>query len=155
RYDVDLPRIAPYEIWRTLTKPEVVAVGNPAGLLQVYLGYLKQYEDLTGVSAPRLGAQTKSHTTAFAVDAEITRGLVRTVDGWAVDGATTNQLPASAMSVEPNTAGTGLTLQSALIDVLVALDDGQARLALREFHGRSIDARQRRAIETHFSLLPR
>lgn len=46
-------------------------------------------------------------------------------------------------------------LQSALIDVLVALDDGQARLALREFHGRSIDARQRRAIETHFSLLPR
>ncbi len=80
RYDVDLPRIAPYEIWRTLTKPEVVAVGNPAGLLQVYLGYLKQYEDLTGVSAPRLGAQTKSHTTAFAVDAEITRGLVRTVD---------------------------------------------------------------------------
>ena len=80
RYDVDLPRIAPYEIWRTLTKPEVIAVGNPAGLLQVYLGYLKQYEDLTGVSAPRLGAQTKSHTTAFAVDAEITRGLVRTVD---------------------------------------------------------------------------
>ncbi len=41
---------------------------------------LGQYEDLTGVSAPRRGAQTKSHTTAFAVDVENTRGLVRTDD---------------------------------------------------------------------------
>lgn len=46
-------------------------------------------------------------------------------------------------------------LQSALVEVLVAIDDAQARLALREFHGRAIDARQRRAIETHFSLIPR
>lgn len=94
RYDVDLPRIAPYEIWRTLTKPEVIAVGDPAGLLQVYLGYLKQYEDLTGVSAPRLGAQTKSHTTAFAIDAEITRGMVRTVDyvSAALDGPLSDML---------------------------------------------------------------
>lgn len=43
-------------------------------------GILKQYEDLTGVTAPRRGAQTKSHTTAFAVDVENTRGLVRTDD---------------------------------------------------------------------------
>lgn len=41
---------------------------------------LGQYEDLTGVTAPRRGAQTKSHTTAFAVDVENTRGLVRTDD---------------------------------------------------------------------------
>jgi len=41
---------------------------------------LSQYEDITGVTAPRRGAQTKSHTTAFAVDVENTRGLVRTDD---------------------------------------------------------------------------
>jgi hypothetical protein len=41
-------------------------------------------------------------------------------------------------------------LQSALIQLLSTLDDGQARQALGEFHARSIDARQRRAIEAHF-----
>src|SRR5690606_15493460 len=30
--------------------------------------------------APRLGAQTKSHTTAFAKDMELAQGAVRTVD---------------------------------------------------------------------------
>ncbi len=44
-------------------------------------------------------------------------------------------------------------LQSALIELLRALDDGQARKALGEFHARSVDARQRRAIEAHFEKL--
>lgn len=52
-------------------------ISDIAGALSLILG---QYEDLTGVSAPRRGAQTKSHTTAFAVDVENTRGLVRTDD---------------------------------------------------------------------------
>jgi len=35
---------------------------------------------VTGVNAPRLGAQTVSHTTAFAKEAELNRGTARTVD---------------------------------------------------------------------------
>jgi len=41
---------------------------------------LQQYEDLTGVTAPRRGAAAKSHTTAFAAEVESVRGLVRTDD---------------------------------------------------------------------------
>lgn len=41
---------------------------------------LQQYEDLTGVTAPRKGAAAKSHTTAFAAEVETVRGLVRTDD---------------------------------------------------------------------------
>src|SRR3972149_5607245 len=39
-----------------------------------------QYADVTGVNAPRLGAQTVSHTTAYAKEAEMSRGVIRTVD---------------------------------------------------------------------------
>jgi len=42
-------------------------------------------------------------------------GYVRRLDGWAFDASTANPLPGTAMSVSPATAGTGLTLQSALI----------------------------------------
>jgi hypothetical protein len=35
---------------------------------------------VTGVNAPRLGAQTVSHTTAYAKNVEISRGTTRTVD---------------------------------------------------------------------------
>ena len=41
-------------------------------------------------------------------------------------------------------------LQLALVDLLIALDDGRARAALAEFHARCVDARPRRAIEAHF-----
>jgi hypothetical protein len=46
----------------------------------VYFGFLQQYADVTGVNAPRLGAQTVSHTTAYAKEAELSRGTIRTVD---------------------------------------------------------------------------
>jgi len=52
-------------------------ISDISAALSLLLGL---YEDLTGVTAPRRGAQTKSHTTAFAVDVENTRGLVRTDD---------------------------------------------------------------------------
>ncbi len=42
-------------------------------------------------------------------------GAVRQLEGWFFAGTTTNPLPSTAMSVEPATAGTGLTLQSALL----------------------------------------
>lgn len=54
--------------------------GDVSALSNIYLVLLRQYEELTGVTSPRLGAQTKSHQTAFAVDQEITRGQTRTVD---------------------------------------------------------------------------
>ncbi len=80
RYDVEQPQIAPGQIWRTYTEPKAIEIGDPAGLLNVYVGFLRQYEDLTGVSAPRLGAQTKSHTTAYANQQELLRGQSRTTD---------------------------------------------------------------------------
>ena len=49
-------------------------------LLNVYLGLLKQYEDLTSVNDPRRGGATKSHTTATAVDIEQSRGISRVDD---------------------------------------------------------------------------
>lgn len=59
---------------------EALLIGDGGALLQVYLNILSQYFDLTGTQAPRLGAQTVSHTTAFAKSAELQRGLVRTLD---------------------------------------------------------------------------
>jgi hypothetical protein len=49
-------------------------------LLNVYLGLLKQYEDLTSVNDPRRGGGMKSHTTAGAADIEQSRGLSRVDD---------------------------------------------------------------------------
>lgn len=55
-------------------------IGDPQKLLEVFLTLLRMYEELTGVSAPRAGSQTKSHQTAFAIDQEVTRSQIRTVD---------------------------------------------------------------------------
>jgi hypothetical protein len=74
------PRVEPGASWGTVGDIDAVEIGDPAAMLQVYISFLRQYEDLTGVNAPRLGAQTVSHTTAFAKEAEISRGTVRTVD---------------------------------------------------------------------------
>lgn len=74
------PVIEPYAQWPTTEGVNVHAFGDPAAMFNMYLGFLKQYEDLTGVTAPRLGAQTVSHTTAFAKEAEINRGTIRVVD---------------------------------------------------------------------------
>lgn len=55
-------------------------IGDPQELITAYGILVSQYHDVTGVNAPRLGAQTKSHTTAFSKEAELSRGTVRTVD---------------------------------------------------------------------------
>ena len=78
------PVIEPYAQWST-TDLEAIKVyaevgGDPSGLLAVFSGLLSLYADMTGVTPPRLGAQTKSHTTAFAKDVELNQGAVRTVD---------------------------------------------------------------------------
>lgn len=76
------PKIYPNAMWESSNPVAVIPqkIGDIGELLQAYLAILSQYEDLLGVTAPRKGAQTKSHTTAFAVDVENSRGLVRTDD---------------------------------------------------------------------------
>lgn len=74
------PNIHPGALLATLGDIQALKLGDPAVMLDVYLALKQQYSDVTGVNAPRLGAQTVSHTTAFAKDAELQRGVVRTVD---------------------------------------------------------------------------
>lgn len=74
------PVIHPYAKWATLGEIKTYEFANPSAMLEVYLGLLQQYANLTGVNAPRLGQQTVSHTTAFAKDVEQQRGIARTVD---------------------------------------------------------------------------
>ena len=74
------PAIFPGSSIGTTDPIEIVDVGDPTPLTNLYIALLQQYADVTGVNAPRLGAQTVSHTTAFAKDAEIQRGVARTVD---------------------------------------------------------------------------
>ena len=73
------PEIAPNAMWEALSDIVPQKIGDPAALREVVILLLKMYEEVTGVSAPRLGAQTKSHQTLGAIDSEITRGLIRTV----------------------------------------------------------------------------
>jgi hypothetical protein len=78
------PAIAPYAKWKTAS-PEAVKVfeevgGDPSVMGSMLTNSLNLYAELTGVLPGRLGAQTVSHTTAFAKDAELQRGAVRTVN---------------------------------------------------------------------------
>lgn len=78
------PRIVPYALWGSADPSAIKAFtevgGDPSALWNIFNGLVNLYVDVTGVNAPRLGAQTKSHTTAFAKDAELTQGAIRTVD---------------------------------------------------------------------------
>lgn len=74
------PRIEPQAMWEAMSKVEQYKIGDLGGLQGVVVLLIKLYEEVTGVSHPRLGAQGKSHTTAFSTDSEITRGLIRTVN---------------------------------------------------------------------------
>lgn len=74
------PRVYPGAQWGTIGDIQVHKLSDPGALSGVYTQLLMQYADVTGVNAPRLGAQTVSHTTAYAKEAELSRGTVRTVD---------------------------------------------------------------------------
>ena len=75
------PIIEPNALWATIGEIMVhKQIGNPRDLMVIYAGFLKQYADAVGIHPARLGAQTVSHTTAFAKNAEIQRGQTRTVD---------------------------------------------------------------------------
>lgn len=74
------PAVYPGAQWATDGEIKIHEIGDPAALQSLYVALLNQYADVTGINAPRLGAQTVSHTTAFAKDQEIQRGQSRTVD---------------------------------------------------------------------------
>lgn len=78
------PEIYPTALWGTTDPSSLKAHteigGEPAALSNVFTMGVNLYAELTGVMPARLGAQTVSHTTAFAKDAELQRGAVRTVD---------------------------------------------------------------------------
>lgn len=76
------PRIAPYEQWATAEDVKVHADvgGDPNAMVSLMSNAVSMYAELTGVLPGRLGAQTKSHTTAFSKEQEIERGAIRTID---------------------------------------------------------------------------
>jgi hypothetical protein len=78
------PKIYPYAQWPTVDAAAIKVFmevgGDPTTLNAVYAQFVNLYAELTGVLPARLGAQTVSHTTAFAKDAELQRGAVRTVN---------------------------------------------------------------------------
>lgn len=74
------PTLAPGAKFPTLGDVKPINVVSPEKLGNVLSLLLRLYEQIVGVNAPRLGAQTKSHTTAFAKDVEIGRSEIRTVD---------------------------------------------------------------------------
>ena len=76
------PSIFPYAQWPTTDDIKVHSEvgGEPAAMSAMLSSGINLYAELTGVLPSRIGAQTVSHTTAFAKDAEIQRGASRTVD---------------------------------------------------------------------------
>lgn len=76
------PEIYPGAMWETsdpVTVYEQIG-GDPTALAGVLSQHINLYAELTGVLPSRLGAQTVSHTTAYAKNAELQRGATRTVD---------------------------------------------------------------------------
>lgn len=78
------PMIYPRALWGNSDpgsiKAHVELGGDTSTMAAALTLAMNMYAELTGVLPGRLGAQTVSHTTAFAKDAEISRGAVRTVD---------------------------------------------------------------------------
>ena len=76
------PEIYPYAQWETtgVVKVHNEVGGDPTALASLMAQAVNLYAELTGVFPARLGAQTLSHTTASAKQAELQRGAVRTVD---------------------------------------------------------------------------
>ncbi len=59
---------------------KVFDIGDLNASFAVLTGLLTQYEQTTQVNDPRRGAGAKSHTTAYAADVDLSRGLLRTED---------------------------------------------------------------------------
>lgn len=64
----------------TIGEIQILQIGDVTALSAYYFSLVALYENVTGVNRTRLGAQTKSHQTRFAVNQEAQRGQARTVD---------------------------------------------------------------------------
>ncbi len=73
------PAVHPFALWDTMSDVKVHEMGSIADVKDTYFALVKQYEETTGVTSPRTGAQTKSHQTAYAVNSEVNQGQSRTV----------------------------------------------------------------------------
>lgn len=78
------PTIFPGALWGTSDPAAIRAHseigGDPSAMSAVFQNALNLYAQLTGVMPARLGAQTLSHTTAYAKNTELQQGAVRTID---------------------------------------------------------------------------
>src|SRR5258708_4053614 len=74
------PRWEPGASWPAMSPPTVHRIGNPGALLEGFTVLAKQHQDFTGVNQVRLGASTQTHKSAYAVNQEVVRGQIRTVD---------------------------------------------------------------------------
>ncbi len=72
--------LQPGQMYDSATGLEPIEFGNPTAMFANYQGLDQAYAQLTGINAARIGAQTKSHTTAFANASELERGQVRIID---------------------------------------------------------------------------
>ena len=71
--------VAPGAIWGTAKAPTVNALGDIGASSAVFSSFATMWQETTGVSKTRAGAQTKSHQTASAVRSEANQGQSRTV----------------------------------------------------------------------------
>ena len=72
--------IYPMAKWLCLGDVETIPIGDQNALGGWFNQMKGEHANVTGTDAPRLGQQTKSHQTAYAVDTELQRGSVRVVD---------------------------------------------------------------------------
>ena len=63
----------------SLVPPEPITIGDLQASAAVFSQMTRQHEDTVGVPPSRLGAQTKSHQTAYAIETEQSQGQSRTV----------------------------------------------------------------------------
>ena len=103
------PDIYPGAKWGTDAPDRIVPqrMADITALTNAYLAFVKKYEDLTGVNEPRLGGQSRSHTSATAADIEATRGMARTADfaDDLADGALTTILSMEYAIMKAETKG--------------------------------------------------
>lgn len=73
------PIVRPGETWGSVGPVTAVQIGDGSALWRAFTDLRMEYAEVTGINAARLGAQTVSHTTRFAKDVELSRGVLRTV----------------------------------------------------------------------------
>ncbi len=76
------PQVHPGATWPSTEEIQVYSEigGDPAVFMNAFMAMRAMYYDVSGVNPGRLGAETKSHTTAYAKDVEVTQGGSRSND---------------------------------------------------------------------------